>query len=318
MPLELNGKPFTITDESILRRYSKEMVFTVAKQYIKRNNEPDMRRIETAPIHVPTYYNHFQMENGLRKSLGILRYYEALNNYTDNGRTTTVYTPEYIGIGHTGVMKSTDPELNYFLDNSPWNERVKSDSLHPNYIATAEPLLGTYNREKLAGDSLSVQKKTAAIINMLLDESVYPTDRLRALAQVVKEQAGSRKMATKLWDSEVMPDEPLRTELIRVANAYPLSMDEIINFQRTDLTEEILKWRNMRVIEFTHEQEWLFHETQKNTSSILKVPNNVDPVAALAHFLRNNDSQNKWYKSIAERYKFVNQKLSKKEKETTE
>jgi hypothetical protein len=320
MPLELNGQPFTLTDEALLRKYSVEMVFTVSKQYIKRNNDPDMRRIETAPVHVPTYYNHFKMENGLRKSLGVFRYYDAVSNFNENGRSVNNYEPQYIAIGHSGVMKSSNPELNFFLDNSPYNEVVKNDSLHPNHRKESESLINTYNRTKRAEGELSVQKKTNKLLVLLLDEDVYTLERMRSLARVVIDQSGARMMVHRLFDSDDMDDATLRSELSRLVMSNTNDMHEIMTMEVTDLTEEVMKWKAMRVVEFTHENEWVFHESQRNQKSIISVPNNSDPVQTLVYFLKNNDPYYKWYKPIAERYRVVSEKIAskKKEKEITE
>lgn len=320
MPLELNGQPFTLTDEALLRKYSTEMVFTVSKQYIKKNNDPDMRRIETAPVHIPTYYNHFKMENGLRKSLGVLRYYDAVSNYNENGRSVNSYEPQYVAIGHNGVMKSSNPELNYFLDNSPYNEVVKNDSLHPNHKKEAESLINTYNRTKRAEGELGVQKKANKLLVLLLDEDVYTLERMRSLARVVIDQAGARRMVHRLFDVDDMDDTTLRAELSRLVMTNTNDMHEIMTMEVTDLTEEVMKWKAMRVVEFTHENEWVFHESQRNQKPIVSVPNNSDPVQTLVYFLKNNDPYYKWYKPIAERYRVVSEKIAskKKEKEVTE
>lgn len=315
MPLELNGQPFVITDENLLRKYSKEHVFTVAKQYIKFNTDPDLKPIETAPVHVPTSYNHYIMENGVRKSQGILRYYDAKSTNLENGRAIDNYTPQYIGIGHNGVMKCSNVEMNFFLDNSPFNERVKNDSLHPNYQPTVATLCNTYNRVERANNDLSSHKIASRIMNLLLDEKVYPTDRLKAIATVVVQQANTRKIAHKLFDLDTIEDVALRSELTRIAMLHPRALDEIMNMQATDLVEEIEKWKAMKIIEFTPENEWVFNESERNKQSILVVPFNTDPVQALVYFLKEHDPYYKWYKPINDRYKFVNQKLRKKQAE---
>lgn len=315
MPLELNGKPFTIDNENLLRKYMKEHVFTVSRQYVKINQDPDLKRVETAPVHIPTSYNMYIMENGVRKSQGILRYYDARNSYSENGRTVDNYTPQYIGIGHTGVMKSTDVELNYFLDNCPWNEKVKSDSLHPNYQPTAATLCNTYSRVERANTDLTSQKLANRLMNLLLDDKIYPTDRLKVVAQVVVQQATARKIAHKLFDLNNIEDVALRSELTRICMLNPKALDEIMNMENTDLTEEIEKWKAMKIIEFTPENEWVFIESERNRQPILAVPFNTDPVQALVYFLREHDPYFRWYKPINDRYKYVNQKLRKKQAE---
>ncbi len=315
MPLELNGKPFTLDNENLLRKYSKEHIFTVARQYVKFNTDPDLKRVETAPVHIPTSYNLYIMENGVRKSQGILRYYDARNSYLENGRTVDIYTPQYISIGHQGVMKSKDVEMNYFLDNCPWNEKVKNDSLHANYQSNAATLCNTYSRVEKATDSLSMQKTASRLMNLLLDEKIYPTDRLKAVATIITQQAGARKIAHKLFDLETIEDVALRSELARICMLHPKALDEIMGMQATDLTEEIEKWKAMKIIEFTPENEWVFNESERNKQSILAVPFNTDPVQSLVYFLKEHDPYFKWYKPINDRYKYVSQKLRKKQTE---
>lgn len=312
MPLELNGKPFTLDDENMLRKYSKEHVFTVSRQYIKFNNDPDLKRVETAPVHIPTSYNFYIMENGVRKSQGILRYYDAKNSFLENGRTVDIYTPQYISIGHHGIMKSSNVEMNFFLDNCPWNEKVKNDSLHANYQQGAATLCNTYSRIERANSDLTSQKTASRLMSLLLDDKVYPTDRLKAIATVVVQQATARKIAHKLFDLDTIEDVALRSELTRICMLNPKAMDEIMNMQATDLTEEIEKWKAMKIIEFTPENEWVFNESERNKQSILAVPFNTDPVQALVYFLKEHDPYFKWYKPINDRYKYVNNKLRKK------
>ena len=313
MPLELNGKPFTIEDESMLRKYSKEYVFTVSKQYVRINQDPELRKVEAAPVHIPTSYNFYIMENGVRKSQGILRYYDAKNSFFEGGRTIDNFTPQYIAIGHSGVMKSQNVEMNFFLDNCPWNEKVKNDTLHPNYQSAAAPLCNTFSRVERATESLGNQKIASKLMNLLLDEKVYATDRLRALATVVSQQSGARKMATKLFDIDKMEDVALRSELTRLCMTYTTSMNEIMSLEATDLTEDVNKWKQLKVIEFTPENEWVFHESEKNRLPIMAVPYNTDPVKALVYLLKEHDPYYKWYKPINERYKYVVNKLKKKQ-----
>ena len=313
MPLELNGKPFTIDDEATLRKYSREYVFTVSRQYIKINKDPDLRQVETAPVHIPTSYNFYIMDNGVRKSQGILRYYDAKNTFLEGGRAVDNFTPQYIAIGHNGIMKTSNVEMNFFLDNCPWNEKVKNDSLHPNYQPTAAPLCNTFSRVQRATENLNNQKVANKLMNLLLDDKVYPTERLQSLAMVVSQQAGARKMAHKLFDIDRMEDVALRSELTRLCMAYTTSMNEIMNMETTDMTEEVNKWRQFKVIEFTDENEWVFNETDKVRTSIMVVPFNTDPVKALVYFLKEHDPYYKYYKPINERYRQIANKLRKKQ-----
>ena len=316
MPLELNGKQFTISDAAVLRKYSKEMIFTVSKQFIKRNNDPEMRPIETAPIHIPTAYNFYVMQDGLRISQGILRYYQSHSSYNENGRTVDNWTPQYIAIGHSGVLKSSDVDLNFFLDNCPWNEKVKGDSLHPNYSSTAELMCRTFSREERAAKELSQQKMASELMMMLLDDSVYPLERLRSLAKVVSGQSNARKIVHRLFDIDKMEDTAIRAELTRLSQTYTFSMNEIMKMETTDLSEEVERWKNLKIIEFTAEQEWIFWESDKVRKPIMAVPSNTDPTETLVYFLKNHDPYYKWYKPISERFKKVNKKLSKQSSET--
>lgn len=315
MPLELNGQPLILDDEALLRKYSKEHIFTVAKQYVKINNDPEMRRVETAPVHIPTSYNFYIMENGVRKSQGILRYYDAKNGYLENGRTIDNYTPQYISIGHSGIMKCSNVEMNYFLDNCPWNEKVKNDSLHANYQPNMPTLLNTFSRVQRAENELGNQKAASRIMSLLLDDKVYPTDRLKSLATVIVQQAGARKISHKLFDLDSIEDVALRSEMIRLCMTYTKAVEEIMNMQSTDLAEEIEKWKSLRIIEFTAENEWVFNETERNAKSIMVVPFNADPLKTLTYFLKEHDPYYKWYKPINDRYKYVSNKLRKKQAE---
>lgn len=315
MPLELNGNPYTLTDESILRKYSREMIFTVSRQYIKKNRDPELRLIETAPIHVPTAYNFYLMQNGLRVSQGVLRYYEAHSSYNENGRTVDNWTPQYIAIGHSGVLKSTNPELNFFLDNCPWNEKVKNDSLHPNHNNKAESMCNTFSREERASRELTIQKLSSELMLMLLDDNVYPLDRMKSLAKAVIAQATSRKMAHKLFDLDTIADVALRAELVRLVTTYTYAMNEIMKMDTTDMYEEVEKWKGLKVIEFTAENEWVFWDTVNTKKPIVAVPMNSDPTETLVYYLKSHDAYMKWYKAINERYKMVNKRVSKSKKE---
>lgn len=315
MPLELNGQPYSITDENILRKYSREFVFTVARPYIKLNTDPEMRQVETAPVHIPTSYQMFKMENGLRKNLGILRYYDAMVLNTENGRTSNIYTPAYISIGHSGVLKSDNPDLNFFVDNCPWNEKVKSDSLHPNFISDAPPMVNTYSATERAETQLSKQKIVAKLTALILDEDQYPLERLRSLANSVKEQATARKMAHKLFDVDRMADSPLRAELGRLISTYPNSMDEITRMDSTDIMEEVVALENLKVLEFSDSTlEWYFHEGNRNKRSILMVPSNIDPKHALVQHLMHNDTNRKLYREMTGRKKQLLANTKTKEK----
>ena len=127
-------------------------------------------------------------------------------------------------------------------------------------------------------------------------------------------------MVHRLFDVDDMDDTTLRAELSRLCMTNTNDLHEIMTMEVTDITEEVMKWKALRIIEFTHENEWVFHETQRNQKPIMTVPNNSDPVQTLVYFLKNNDPHYKWYKPIAERYRVVNEKIAtkKKEKEVTE
>jgi hypothetical protein len=312
MPLELNGKPWTITDESLLRKYQREMVFTVSKQFIKLNNDPEMRPVETAPIHVPTSFIHNVMENGVRISQGTLRYYEAHSSYVDSGRVMDNYTPQYIAIGHSGVLKSSNTELNYFLDNCPWNEKVKNDTMHPNYSPTSEIMVRTFNRQDKAQRELSHQKMSNELTTMLLDETVFPISRMKGLAKVVINQAVSRKIAHRLFDLDTIEEVALRAELVRLCQTYTYAMNDIIQMDSTDMAGEIERWKTLKVIEFTAENQWVFNETEKSRKTIAIIPNDVDPLKALIHHFTDAEVHYKWYKPINDRYKYLHRKMSKK------
>lgn len=318
MPLELNGKPFTLSDESLLRKYTKEMIFTVSKQYIKKNREPEMRPIETAPVHIPTSYNFYSMQNGLRISEGILRYYDAHSTYNDSGRVVDNWTPQYIAIGHTGVMKSSNPEMNFYLDNCPWNEKVKNDSLHPNHNSRVDAMCNTFSREERANKELSQQKISSELMLMLLDENVYPLDRMKSLAKAISLQATARKMAHKLFDLDQMTDLTLRSELVRLATTYTYSMNDIMKMETTDMFDEVEKWKGLKIIEFTPENEWVFWDTASSKKPIVAVPMSADPTETLVYFLKGHDPYMKWYKPINDRYKTVQKKLSKARKEESQ
>jgi hypothetical protein len=314
MPLELNGKLFTITDETTLRKYQREMVFTVSKQFVKINHDPEKRPVETAPIHIPTSYNFYIMENGVRISQGVLRYYEAHSTYIDNGRVLDNWTPQYIAIGHTGVMKSSNTDLNFFLDNCPWNEKVKNDSFHPNYIATSEMMIRTFSRAERASKELSTQKLSNELSTMLLDELVFPIDRMKGLAKIVANQAISRKIAHRLFDIETIEEVALRAELVRLCNTYTMAMNDIIKMDSTDMAEEIEKWRSYKVIELTADSNWVFNETEKTRKTLCYVPNNADPMKTLLLHFQDAEMHYKWYKAINERYKYVLRRVARETK----
>lgn len=317
MPLELNGKPWSITDIETLKKYSKEHIFTVSKQFITVNKDPDSDRpIETAPIHLPTSYVMNEFTNGVRKSLGILRYYETHTVANYNGRNVDEYTPLYIAIGHAGVLKSSNLDLNYFLDNAPFNENVKNDSTHENYNSTNATMCRTYSRKNRAEQEIKLQRLCNEITGAILDEKAYPIERLRSLAHSIITQSAGRQMNTKLWDWQTMEDISLRAELVRLANLYTLSMSDIIKMSATDLGDEVLRWKKLGIIEFTHENEWIFNETEKVRKAIMSVPNNSDPVASLIYFLKNNDPYYKIYKPINDRYKYVNNRLQRAKEKT--
>lgn len=314
MPLELNGKLFTITDDATLRRYQREMVFTVSRQFIKWNNDPEMRPVETAPIHIPTSYNYYIMEHGVRISQGVLRYYEAHSSYVDSGRVVDNWTPQYIAIGHTGVLKSSNTELNFFLDNCPWNEKVKNDTLHPNHNPQSEIMVRTFSRIDRANKELNNQKIANELSTMLLDELVYPIDRMKGLAKIVVNQAVARKIAHRLFDLESIEEIALRAELVRLANTYTMAMNDIIKMDSTDMAEEIEKWRTYKVVEYTADGHWVFNETDRTKKTICVVSNNMDPLKALIYHLQDAEIHYRWYKPINERLKFMMRKLARESK----
>lgn len=316
MPLELNGKPFTISDESTLRKYSKEYVFTASQQYVRRNNDPEASRpLDVAPVHLPTYYNMYVMENGVRKTLGVLRYYDAHNTYNEGGRVIDNYTPQYIAIGHSGVMKSQNAEMNFFIDNAPYNQKVKDNTLHPNFNPTSQVICNTFSRVERATADMNTHKKVSKIMALLLDDKVYPTSRIRSLAHVILQQSASRQMQTKLWDYENMEDVSLRSELCRLATTYTSSIDEIMSMESTDMTEEVMKWKKLGIIEFTVENDWVFNDENKMKKSIVSVPVGADPIETLVYYLKNHDVNYKWYKPIQERFNTVYAKLKKRKEE---
>lgn len=317
MPLELNGQPYTMSDEE-LRKYSKQMIFRVGKQYIKQNYDPEMKPLDIAPAHVPTHYNHHKFESSMRKSLGTLRYYDAASETMENGREKKYYTPQYIAIGHLGYMKCENPEMNYFLDNHPMNEKVRANSTHPNYDPNKESILSTYSRTDKAKEQLDrefMHENVRARLLARIDGQTYEydIDRLRVVAEVVVKQANARKIHHKLYDFQDLDESSLRVELLRIAGTHPEALYEMFWSFDMDYAKKISQWRKARVIEYQESNlQWVLNN-KKLTEPILTIMNNTDPVASLIEFLKNDDQWKRSYKRIEQRFNEVLENLKKKD-----
>ena len=301
MPLELNGQAYNLTDEEN-RKYSKQMIFRAGKQYISSPTDPEMPKVQVAPVHIPTSYNHSEIVDNQRRSIGVMRYYDAKNEgQSDSGKAILNYTPRYIGIGHRGYMACDDPERNFFLDNHPLNEKVHADSTHPNYKSGVETLLSTYSRVDRAIAALDSQRLAAKLMTDLLDESMYGVDRLRATAMVIVNESTVRKMTHKLWDSGNMEEPALRAEMVRLSQLYPESVTEILAMQVTDMAEEINKFKAAGIITLSTDNVWIFND--KKPVSLVSVTPLQDPVHALVMYFKNVDNFGNKFKAISKKYK---------------
>lgn len=318
MPLELNGEPFQLTDHEVLKKYSKTMIFRVGKQYIKKNTDPDMPAMDIAPVHVPSSYNHYKMDRDMRVSQGVLRYYDAMSTSTENGRSVNNYTPQYIAIGRQGYMKCENPEMNYFLDNHPMNEKVKANSLHPNHSNTIISILSTYDKKDKQKDDHTKMITTAYLMNAFLgktEEGNYTFDetRMKSIAHVVVKEALGRKMHHKLYDFESMDAEELRVELLRLSQTNPEGLYDIFMTTELDFAHKIMQWRKARTIEFQEgTRQWVLNN-KKLTEPILTVLEHSDPVSSLVEFLRANDTFGKTYKKVEDRYIEMIDNIKKKD-----
>lgn len=314
MPLELNGQPYKMTDDE-RRKYSKTYIFRCGKQFIRQNRDPEMPQFDIAPVHVPTSYNHYEMDSqGVRNPMGVLRYYEAKNTVFENGRSQDIYTPMYIGLTTKGYMKCDDPERSFFLDNCPWNEKVHGNSKHPNWKIDAQTLISTYDNTdrsvKMLEDAELLHKVTGMLLERVDGKYKYKDAKLKAIAAVIVQEAVGRAINHKLYDYEQMTDTVIRAELTRIAQTRANDLFEIMTNLEVDYMYSIREWKKLKVIEYNaKEMQWLFVDGSGKMIPIVNVVVDENAEESLVRYFKLDDKFGKMFKRIGDKAKEVEQKL---------
>lgn len=297
-----------------LKKYSKTYIFRCGKQFIRANRDPEMPQFDIAPVHVPTQYNHYEMSNDVRSPLGVLRYYEAKNTVYENGRAQDIYTPMYIGLTTKGYMKCDDPERSFFLDNCPWNEKVKANSKHPNWKIDSQTLISTYDNTdrsaKLIEDGELIHKVVGMLIEKVDGKYKYKESKLKSIAQIVNQEAVGRAISHKLYDYDQMSDTAIRAELIRIAQIRPNDIYEIMTNLEVDYAFSIREFKRLKVIEFNaKEAQWYFYEDKGKPTPFLHVVVDENADESLIRYFKLDDKFGKMFARIKDKARDVEQKL---------
>lgn len=308
MALELEGKPFKLEAKDN-KKYSTKMVFRVGKQYIRVNFlDPDMKPVEVAPVHVVTEYQHHAMESGLRARRGRLVYFESKVYNQESKRED--YSPARISIGYPGYITSTDPELNYFLDNHPSNEIVREDADHPNWKDKGETYFATYRKDKNRDVLESQLQATADLTQMFLNKQKMGEADLKAIAMLVVRSANDYHIAHKLYNIEEFTAADLRVELARLSALYPIPMKKITESKQVDYIKEVNRFKDIGLVKVVN-NDWVESDGANLGKVIMRIPQNADHDKALAEWFKKYDRKGDSFRDLQEKAAKIEELLEK-------
>lgn len=306
MALELDGKPYRLSKED-LSRYSKRHVFRVGMQHIKVNYNPELPPIEVSPIHIMNEYRHYRLDQGVREPIGKLTYFEV-KNYNQDTKKDEYYPPR-IGIGYKGYIESIDPELNYFLDNHPNNEVVKSNPEHPNFTVNAETYFSTFNKENKRNELVKNIKLASELSLRILDRKEYAFDNLKSLAMLVSKSANDYHMVHKFYSVDDKDEADLRAELARLCSQYPMAMKEMMDSKKINFVEYTNKFISLGLIKLIND-EWYSIDNTGKQSVLMKVPGGHDSIHSLADWFQNIDTKRTKFNQLKDRHAQLSAKLN--------
>jgi hypothetical protein len=307
MALELDGKPFELSQDQ-LTQYSKKYVFRVGRQHIRINRNPEMRAIETAPVHIMPQYRHYVIVGKNKTPKGLLVWFET-KDYQEE-RKKYEYTPARISIGYNGYIESYDPELNFFLDNHPSNENVKADSEHPNNDPRTGTYFATYRKEVIRDAQVDLLRLSSELALKILTKAETPQEELLAIAQLTQKGAVDYKISHRLHNLVDMDDQDLRAELARLCRDYPVAMKEIIDSKNLNYVETTNKLIDAQIIKMVN-GEWVMMANNKPGQALMKIPTNQDPLLALVDWFKNYDTKQNKFRMLKEKLAEVDMRRKK-------
>jgi hypothetical protein len=289
MSLEIDGKPFGLTQDQT-EKYSKKMVFRIGKQFVtpNRTGDPEVPALSTSAVHVMPQYRHYEMTGKTKMPKGLLVYFQQ-KRWDDTAKRNE-YEPARVEITYKGYMESTDPELNFFLDNHPNNEQVKNDREHPNHDPKAETYFSTYvkaNRRDLIANNMATAAK---LTTLLFDKQKTSNKDAKDLAQLVQRFAKDYALSHKLHNLEDMDNEDIRTELARLANVDPLAMDSIMGSKSLDYLSTVNRFVELQIIKQVG-SDWMITENGKPTTLLMKVPSGHDAKISVVDWFKKFDTK---------------------------
>lgn len=307
MALELEGKPFELSQEQ-LTQYGRKYVFRVGRQHIKINRDPEMKAIESAPVHIMPQYRHHVIVGKNKTPKGLLVWFET-KDYVEE-RKKYEYTPARISIGYNGYIESHDPELNFFLDNHPSNEVVKADTEHPNHDIRIGTYFATYRKEVVRDAQIDLMRLSSELALKVLSKSETPHEELLSIAQLVTRGSADYKISHRLHNLQDMDDQDLRAELARLSRDYPVAMKEIIESKNLNYLETTNKLIDAQLIKMVN-GEWVMTNNGKPGQALLKIPTNQDPLLALVDWFKNYDTKQAKFKMLKEKLAEVEMRRKK-------
>lgn len=304
--LELDGKPHKLTNAQI-KKYGGKWIFRCGLEYItvNRTGDNEIDPITCASVHVLTSYQHHEFDETEKVNApkGELRYHNSKK--WSEGTKSYHYDPQFITIGYSGVLTvNNDPYLAYFLDNHPYNEKVKANVKHPNHIFDAGTYFATVDHKKRVAAQQTSLKLMAELVQKIFNPELLSADEIRAIAEFTVHTAKNTKLPHRLFSMKDMDDSQLRTELARLASNNPEAMQQIVENQKIDFIAWINKFRDLEVIKVVG-NEWVITEFGKKDSALMKFDPNSDSVASLADWLQRQDKGGNKFKALKEKYEAI-------------
>lgn len=298
MALELDGKPFRLSKEDLVK-YSKKFIFRVGVQHIKVNHNPELPRVEVSPVHINTEYRHYRMDGSVREPMGKLVYFESKNYNADAKRDE--YTPARIALTYKGYITVMDPELNYFLDNHPHNESVKSNPEHPNFQPNVETYFATYVRERKRATMVENIRLASELSLLILDPQEYGYSQLKALATLVQRSAKDYRIAHMLHSVDDKDEADIRSELARLCSQYPQAMRDLMDSKNVNYLEWVKKFAEVKLVQVVN-NEWFIADKSGKGTPLMKVLDGHDAIHSLSDWFQNFDVRQAKFKLLKERY----------------
>jgi len=289
MPLLKAGQPFTLP-ETIAANYNQKMIWHVPPRPFDQENH---RHGIGAGMSIP---NKYLMKEG--NNMVEVRYYT--DKRWDDGLKKDFYivenTAESIEFDAKGIITTQNAELNYFLDNCPWNRNNKyridpasGSEVNPenNPYRNVSVLFWQHNPKdsyKVAGKKARAIAKIQAYIDIESPHRWNEQDVIHGCQVILAHQVGQIPNAIANYqeykDEKDVPT--LRLAIMELVMRDPLTTMELLVDRREShimrMINECLKYSEISGFNYNQtERKYTYRKRDGNIEEILKIDQRKNP-----------------------------------------